>query len=1357
MTARRNAQAPLRAILALAMTIGLTASGWALNPVSSPSFEVVRTSTNNGSAVQTSGGGAYQVLPHIVGGPVAGASSSASFSANQGRVGAISNPQDDVFVDPAWANQTDVDNDPTVGVAGCNSPTYPLTFGVNAFASIPPAIGAVNPLGRVHLMNSTFQEENIAVAKAVSILGHDESVPGCSGLDGRNGAIVTPATAAALDKAVFDVQSSTVVIKDMTIDGNNAAVDPSTDADYGVLLADASGTWNNLLVQNADVRNFRRCGVSIVAPGTVDHVVRNVAFESIGDYAAGFADGSAVRIGGADTTVEGGSVTMATSGVAAYGNGPGSLPSVAGTATIPDVTVDGVDFLSIGGGGASGEGAVAFLHTVTGTISNNQIEGADRGVQVAFMSDEGTATVDGNAFVGPLNTAVDVYEIYTSNIAVNPAEVVVSNNTFEAPIEMAAIGVRQIGRDTTVSRNLGHVFVDGNTITDLSGLGSDPEGIIVHAVDPTHGSVDITNNGVDGLSSLLTNYGVSVTTTDPIAGSATAFDTVNVAIDGNTITDWSNGIRVSNSAAPGAAVAAANVGQNTPNTIADCNTGLRLGLDTTVDAGNSLLLTPQEIRDSAYGVFVSDVSSQANLVNNAITGNGIAALAVSAGGRAMLEDNFIQVAGDAGAVGVTSLAGGGTVDMGGGAFGSTGGNTFDVLASNNNWAVSFPEAGTYQGENNTWSYAGTAYNAPVAIDDLIRDSDADNMASGTEGSSAALFDFIPFAVGTRAASVTVDDTAVRGVTSGYGSTVFRTFSDGLEGVADSGTVTVEDGYYEPIAYNANSEYIDTDVAVTRPVTVTAANPGGAVVLPPADAPGTAVAAIEEAGTQTILAIESDDVELDGLVFDGENPALAGGLPLNGRNVMARNGVVIRASAGDGPDRVRLANLEVRNIAFKGIAVVPSAGNAVEDLEVADNTFDNIDAFQLANNASAAFDAEGLQRLAVVGNTVSRVRAGLRINADDDASTHLIARNTIGSASWKTIEAGGVRDLAVLEIANNTLTPVTTGVEISDVTTSGMVLARGNQITSGTLALGVLGVDAESLVWIDSNTFKGASTGAGVATYDTATTGTGFGVLVSTNTFDSYTTAVQVADYYSSLSALPNTGTTISANLFTSSTVAASIQGTTSTVYALVGGLSPSGANRVTTTTVAFRVGGPAGTADVAFNKPPDAPPYTRTTIDGVDLGVLVTDGAQARVTDNQFDNAAVAAMRVTGSGTGALLERNTARGTTNAVGISIQDGAIVSMGPGTASEPSGAFYAGTTTSVGLNKLRDYTGTGNHFAIWNESVLDQNAQNNDFATVVLAEIETVVEHQPDNGLGLVLFDPPSSQFTGVDDWSALQAD
>ncbi len=172
----------------------------------------------------------------------------------------------------------------TVGPVGCD------------YTTIQAAITAANPGDVIKVAAGTYNESNILVDKSVTIMGIAAS---------RDQVIIVPAAEDGnADNAFgnsaqngFIIAAHAVTIRNLTIDGQgNTGLTPGKyNFRAGIVTLDMSqpggGVWNNLHVDNVDVKNCWRRGISIwprTVSGTVieNSTVQNI-FYNQGMYLAG--------------------------------------------------------------------------------------------------------------------------------------------------------------------------------------------------------------------------------------------------------------------------------------------------------------------------------------------------------------------------------------------------------------------------------------------------------------------------------------------------------------------------------------------------------------------------------------------------------------------------------------------------------------------------------------------------------------------------------------------------------------------------------------------------------------------------------------------------------------------------------------------------------------------------------------------------------------------------------------------------------------------------------------------------------------------------------------------------------------
>ncbi|MDP6850659.1 MAG: right-handed parallel beta-helix repeat-containing protein [Planctomycetota bacterium] len=112
-----------------------------------------------------------------------------------------------------------------------------------------------------------------------------------------------------------------------------------------------------------------------------------------------------------------------------------------------------------------------------------------------------------------------------------------------------------------------------------------------------------------------------------------------------------------------------------------------------------------------------------------------------------------------------------------------------------------------------------------------------------------------------------------------------------------------------------------DLAVRESVTIRADTPGSVLIYPATHDPGVGFGSQVTTTTQCCK-IVADNVVLEDLIFDGDNPSLAGGID-------ARNGIISNYSAGDW-NNLTVRRCEVRNVLHRAIYASRGSGHLFED-------------------------------------------------------------------------------------------------------------------------------------------------------------------------------------------------------------------------------------------------------------------------------------------------------------------------------------------------------------------------------------------------------------------------------------------
>jgi len=1359
--------------LALAgLALALAVPAGALSPAYGPTvLETERVSLNNGSGVRLSSpGGAFRAQSQVVGWGIVGRSAgAATFTANHGTLGAPPPPLDDVYVDPIWVAQANVDADPTVGLAGCNPTGFTMIHNFNAFETVAAGVAAVNPNGRVHLMNGVHPAEFVALDKPLFLFGEDESVLACAGVPGRIGAIVEPFGPASPGKAVFQVESNNVDIRNMTIRGENGGGAPP-EAEFAIAGSDATGAFDNLFVSNVGFFQFSNWAVSLLLPGTTGHTLTVSDFGQIGDAVGGSATGGGARFGGADALVDQNTFSEMPTAVLAFGGSVPLTPPVSGSGAIPSVTVRDNNFGLIGLAGGT-QATVRYEYDATGLVIDNDFNDMVTGVHVANNRTTGSVVVEDNDFRGAMQVGVHASDIYAPTGAISPSIVRVTDNDFDGTMEMAAVVVRHVGLNSLGAPvELGSVTIDQNRFTDLEGSASSPHGIYVFGVNDGLGTVEITGNDIDAQAAGLAASGIHVTGQDTlfVPGPQPFSETQTVQVHGNTVTDWPVGTFVGHETGAGPAIVGAQIGTMSANAFTDNTVGVRADWNAKVDIG-TFGGPVQVIEGGDFGVLMPNQAADVLITNNRIVDYNQAGIQVAGPlNQVLVSGNQVASLVTSAAAGVAAVkmtsAGGSTVDMGGGILGATGFNVFDASAPAH-WAVIADVAGTYSAENNEWRQAGNTFNGAVAVDDLIRDGDTDNLASGGEAGTVGPLDFIPFVPSLPLTAVSLlDPSNDRAATFGYGAFTFRAMSDGIEATNAGGFAVVANGNYFSRHYDASADYVLPGLTVDRPLTIAGIVPGGATVFPGANGTGAPVAAIRDAGSNSIFEVQADDVTMADFVIDGDNPGIGGGVLVNGADVNSRNGIVLDGLAGPAPANFLADGLAVRNLFRSGIAADTNAGNPVPGPVVQGVDFTNIDAFAAGASNSSAVEFVNVVDATVQGGTVNEAQVGVIMAPNQPAGANMVDGVTLTNVDVTGIFSGFTAGAAAVTVQNNILTQPggSLGILVDGVQGASNVTAQVNTITgSPATALLVSNVGPNALVRVSGNGLTGGGplvSLAGIATVNIDRSTTGTGTLVQLNNVRDFSSGILVTDSVGGLPAAANIGTVVSSNTVHQNDTGVNVVSLfgTQPVDTLIGGYMPATDNDISNNAVAgVRFSGAMATGRVRGNNAPG--------LDNNVVGVLAENGSAVIVDDNTFANHATAGVLVRTALTEALIEDNTIDGATNTRGIRLEDAARASMGPGTPANFLANAYFGGMESGGFNFIENYTGVDPSFAIDNRSILDQNAETNAFGIVACAApdpmgppyIEDVVHHQVDDiSVGLVLYCPPLLPGTEVRDWRVL---
>ena len=226
-----------------------------------------------------------------------------------------------------------------------------------------------------------------------------------------------------------------------------------------------------------------------------------------------------------------------------------------------------------------------------------------------------------------------------------------------------------------------------------------------------------------------------------------------------------------------------------------------------------------------------------------------------------------------------------------------------------------------------------------------------------------------------------------------GFDAFNTIQAAVNQVAESGIVFVAAGTYTE------------NVVISKPLLLMGPNAGRPGNSAPRLPEARVIPARSDPENTPIIAVESDDVTIDGLFLDGSNPGLTGGYNANGVRVHAAAGI----QNGIYPDLADIAgiaihNCVITNISYDGICLdryqyfgTSSGWNYIRDNKLA-NMWEGI--------LTYALDP------VIANNVITNVTHGLGVHCVDSAAPKgfqpLVASNTLTIAQWWPVEIDAAR-------------------------------------------------------------------------------------------------------------------------------------------------------------------------------------------------------------------------------------------------------------------------------------------------------------------------------------------------------------
>jgi hypothetical protein len=152
---------------------------------------------------------------------------------------------------------------------------------------------------------------------------------------------------------------------------------------------------------------------------------------------------------------------------------------------------------------------------------------------------------------------------------------------------------------------------------------------------------------------------------------------------------------------------------------------------------------------------------------------------------------------------------------------------------------------------------------------------------------------------------------------------YATIGAALAAAANGDTIDIATGVYAE------------NIIVNKSVTIRGSGPASTIIHPSFTDPGFPTPGTFPAGHSTVFVIQANDVTLQALTIDGDNPSLTGGINVGGANIDARNAVVTDHTVGT------FNNLTVRGVQIVNIfwrALYASSGGT---FHFADNVIRNV--------------------------------------------------------------------------------------------------------------------------------------------------------------------------------------------------------------------------------------------------------------------------------------------------------------------------------------------------------------------------------------------------------------------------------
>jgi len=147
--------------------------------------------------------------------------------------------------------------------------------------------------------------------------------------------------------------------------------------------------------------------------------------------------------------------------------------------------------------------------------------------------------------------------------------------------------------------------------------------------------------------------------------------------------------------------------------------------------------------------------------------------------------------------------------------------------------------------------------------------------------------------------------------------------DAIAAATEGDAINVADGTYSE------------NIVVDKSLTIAGASQAGTIIIPAFSAPNPGGGGSLPDGSSNIVLVEADNVTIQDMTVDGDNPGLTSGIVHNGADIDARNGIITNHVAG-AFDGLEVNNVLVKNIYLRGIYA--STGGS---FNISNNTVTNV--------------------------------------------------------------------------------------------------------------------------------------------------------------------------------------------------------------------------------------------------------------------------------------------------------------------------------------------------------------------------------------------------------------------------------